>query len=127
VLDVVNACAARWVLGMPPVHERDVAVWRQSLGVADRGPRGLLDVAAAVSAGTTLPGLEAIAEDDRASWDAFVARTTDPKSRWDWRRRTAVGKQRSAWPAAVTRLSCTRACGSATRSSPLVNALAAPW
>jgi hypothetical protein len=87
VLDVVSACAARWVLGVPPVHEGDIAVWCQSLAVADRGPRGLLEFAAAVSAGTTLPGLEATAEDDRASWDAFVARTTDPKFRWDWRRR----------------------------------------
>jgi hypothetical protein len=87
VLDVVTAWAARWVLGVPPAHERDIAIWRQALGVADRGPRGLLELAAAVSAGTILPGLEAIAEDDRASWEAFVARTTDPKFRWDWRRR----------------------------------------
>ena len=87
VLDLVTACAARWVLGVAPVHERDIAVWRQALAIADRGQRGLLELAAAVSRGTTLPGLEAVAEDDRASWDAFVARTTDPKSRWDWRRR----------------------------------------
>jgi hypothetical protein len=75
------------VLGVPPTHERDIAVWRQALAIGDRGPQGLLELAAAVSGGTTLPGLEALAEDDRASWDAFVARTTDPKSRWDWRRR----------------------------------------
>lgn len=87
VLDLVSACGARWVLGVPPAHERDIAVWRQALAIADRGPRGLLELAAAVSGGTTLPGLEAVAEDDRASWDAFVGRITDPKLRWDWRRR----------------------------------------
>ena len=38
------------------------------------------------AAGTTLPGLEAFAEDDRQSWDAFVARVHDPKAAWDWRR-----------------------------------------
>jgi hypothetical protein len=95
VLDLVSACAARWVLGGPPAHERDIGLWRQSLAVAGRGPRGLLELGAAVSAGATLPGLEAIAEDDRASWDAFVARTTDPKFRWDWRRRD------SRWEAAL--------------------------
>jgi hypothetical protein len=87
LLDITSACAARWVLGVPPVHECEIAVWRQWLGVADRGPRGLLELAAIVSNGTTLPGLEAVAEDDRAAWDAFVARVSDPKSRWDWRRR----------------------------------------
>ncbi len=87
VLDVTSACTARWVLGVPPIHEREPAVWRQWLGIGDRGPRGLLEVAAIVSAGSTLPGLEAVAEDDRLSWDAFIARVADPKSRWDWRRR----------------------------------------
>jgi hypothetical protein len=87
VLDVTSACSARWVLGVPPIHERELAVWRQWHFVTDRGPRGLLELAEVVSAGTALPGLEAFVEDDRASWNAFVARITDPKSRWDWRRK----------------------------------------
>src|SRR6266508_4684632 len=73
--------------GVPPPEEREPAVWQQWLGVADHGPRGLLEVAEAASAGATLPGLETFAEDDRALWDAFVARLSDPNSRWDWRRR----------------------------------------
>ena len=64
-----------------------VAVWRGWLGVADPGPRGLLELAASVSTGTTLPGLDALSEEDGVSWDAFLARMTDPTSRWDWRRR----------------------------------------
>ncbi|HET6315889.1 MAG TPA: hypothetical protein VFG86_05485 [Chloroflexota bacterium] len=87
VLNVSAACSARWVLGVPPGSERQVGVWRAWLGVADRGPRGLLDMAAAVSAGTVLPGLDALADDDRDSWDSFVARTRDTKANWDWRRR----------------------------------------
>ena len=87
VLDVTVACCARWVLGVPPALERQVEVWRQWLGVADHGPRGLLEIAAAVSAGRTLPGLEAFAEDDRRSWETFRTRLADPSSRWDWRAR----------------------------------------
>jgi hypothetical protein len=87
VLNATAACSARWVLGVAPSDERDLPTWRTWLGVADRGPRGLLEMAALVAAGTTLPGLEAFAEDDRNSWDAFVARVHDPKGAGDWRRR----------------------------------------
>ena len=87
VLEVASACSARWVLGEPPDYEGEVAVWRRWLGVADPGPRGLLALAASVSTGTTLPGLDALADEDRVTWDAFAARMTDPSSGWDWRRR----------------------------------------
>lgn len=87
VLSVTSACSARWVLGVPPSSERDLVAWRTWLGVAERGPRGLLDLAALVSDGTTLPGLEAFVEDDRQSWEVLVARLRDPKGPWDWRRR----------------------------------------
>src|SRR5205823_11620594 len=56
VLNVTVACCARWVLGVPPTSERQVEVWRQWLGVAGHGPRSLLEIAAAVSAGQTPPG-----------------------------------------------------------------------
>jgi hypothetical protein len=87
VLNVMAACTARWVLGVRPEHERDIASWYSWLCVADRGPRGLLQMAEAVSAGTTLPGLEYFAEDDRESWEMFVARLKDAKMPWDWRKR----------------------------------------
>jgi hypothetical protein len=87
VLNVTVACSARWVLGVPPEDERQVSVWRTWLGVADSGPRGLLELAAAVSAGQTLPGLEAFAEDDEHSWEWFTARVADPKTSWNWRMR----------------------------------------
>jgi len=86
VLNLTVACSARWVLGVPPADERQLAVWRHWLGISDSGPRGLLDMAAAASAGNSLPGLETFAEDDRASWDSYTARLGDPSSRWDWRR-----------------------------------------
>jgi hypothetical protein len=87
VLDLVTACSARWTLGVPPTHEHEIAVWRRWLDVADRGPRGLLDLARRVSQLPTLPGLTALAEEDHASWDIFTARLADARSNWDWRRR----------------------------------------
>jgi hypothetical protein len=87
VLNVTEACSAHWVLGVPPEDERRVSIWRSWLGVADAGPGGLLQLAFAVSAGPTLPGLESCAEDDRRSWASFLSRLADPKASWDWRRR----------------------------------------
>ena len=87
VLNVTAACAARWVSGTPPVAERHLAIWRRWLGIREGGPDGLLRIAAAVSAGRTLPGLEACAEEDRRSWEAFTTRLGDASLAWDWRRR----------------------------------------
>jgi hypothetical protein len=87
VLNVSVACSARWVLGVPPDDERQASVWRTWLGIADAGPRGLLELAAIVSAGQTLPGLETFTEDDQRSWESFMARVADPKTSWDWRMR----------------------------------------
>jgi hypothetical protein len=87
VLSLTAACSARWVLGVPPEHERDIAAWYTWLGVADRRPRGLLQMAEAVSSGTTLPGLEYFAQDDSESWEMFAARLKDAKTPWDWRKR----------------------------------------
>jgi len=87
VLNVTTACSARWVLGVPTDDERQVSVWHQWLGVADTGPIGLLELAALVTTGQTLPGLETFAEDDLRSWESFCARVSDPKSSWDWRTR----------------------------------------
>jgi hypothetical protein len=87
VLNVTVACAARWVLGVPPDDERRLPVWRTWLGVADTGPRGLLGLATAVSAGQTLPGLDGYTEDDQHSWEYFTTRLSDPKTSWDWRMR----------------------------------------
>ncbi len=87
VLNVTVACAARWVLGVPPDDERQLAVWRTWLGIGDTGPRGLLELAAIVSAGQTLPGLETFTEEDQRSCESFATRLADPKSSWDWRMR----------------------------------------
>ena len=87
VLNVTVACSDRWVLGVPPDDERQLSVWRTWFGIADTGPRGLLELATLVSAGQTLPGLETFTEDDQRSWESFVARVSDPKTSWDWRMR----------------------------------------
>jgi hypothetical protein len=87
VLNLTVACSNRWVLGVPPDDERHLSVWRTWFGIADTGPRGLLELAALVSAGQTLPGLETFTEDDQRSWESFVARVSDPKTSWDWRMR----------------------------------------
>ena len=87
VLNLTAACSSRWVLGVPPAAELRLAVWREWLGVRDAGPAGLLQLAGLVSAGKTLPGLEACAEDDQRSWESFTTRVGDPTLAWDWRRR----------------------------------------
>ena len=87
VLNVIAACSDRWVLGVPPAAERQLTVWRQWLAVREDGPGALLRMAAAVSDGPQLPGLDACAEDDLRSWEAFAARMADPALSWDWRRR----------------------------------------
>ena len=87
VLNVTGACCARWVLGVPPAAERYLDVWRQWLGVRADGPTALFQLAAAVSAGRTLPGLQACAEDDDRSWEVFTTRLANASLAWDWRRR----------------------------------------
>jgi hypothetical protein len=87
VLNVTAACSARWALGVPPDDEREVSVWRTWLGIADAGPRGLLELANLVAAGQTLPGLETYTEDDQHAWESYASRLNDTKSPWDWRRR----------------------------------------
>ena len=117
VLDLVTACSARWTLGVPPVHERELGVWRQWLGVADRGPRGLLELARLVSTEPTLPGLVALVEEDRASWDVFTARLADARSNWDWRRRDS---RREAALGLASRCDATELYASLRLGDPLV-------
>jgi hypothetical protein len=117
VLDLVTACSARWTLGVPPAHEREIVVWRQWLGVADRGPRGLLDLARRVSREPTLHGLTALVEDDRASWDMFTARLADARSNWDWRRRD---RRREAALGLASRCDATELYSSLRLGDPLV-------
>jgi hypothetical protein len=117
VLDLVTACSDRWTLGVPPAHEREIAVWRHWLGVADRGPRGLLDLARRVSTEPTLPGLTALVEDDRASWDILNARLADPRSNWDWRRRDS---RREAALGLASRCDATELYSSLRLGDPLV-------
>jgi hypothetical protein len=117
VLDLATACSARWTLGVPPAHERELVVWRQWLGVADRGPRGLLDLARRVSTEPTLPGLAALLEDDQASWDMFTARLADARSNWDWRRRDS---RREAALGLASRCDATELYSSLRLGDPLV-------
>jgi hypothetical protein len=117
VLDLVTACSARWTLGVPPTHEREHVIWRQWLGVADRGPRGLLDLASRVSREPTLPGLTALVEDDQASLDIFNARFADARSNWDWRRRDS---RREAALGLASRCDATELYASLRLGDPLV-------
>ncbi|MBV9354156.1 MAG: hypothetical protein JO023_01385, partial [Chloroflexi bacterium] len=117
VLNITSACSARWALGVPPASERDLETWRAWLGVTDRGPQSLLQMAELVSAGTTLPGLDVFAEDDRQSWEAFVARLHDPKAPWDWRRRDS---RREAALGLATRCDAAELWGSLRLGDPLV-------
>jgi hypothetical protein len=117
VLDLTTACAARWVLGVPPADEKQLAVWRRWLGVADAGPGGLLALAGAVAAGPTLPGLEACREQDHASWDYFVGRLSDTARPWDWRSRD---NRREAALGLATRCDAAELYASLRLADPLV-------
>src|SRR5205085_6279917 len=81
------------------------------------GPRGLLDIAAAVSAGQTLPGLEAFAEDDQRSWETSRTRLVDSGSRWDWRARDS---RREAALGLATRCDAAELYESLSLGDPLV-------
>jgi hypothetical protein len=117
VLDAVSACGARWALGVPPAHDRELAVWRQWLGVADRGARGLLQLASLASKEPTLPGLTVLQEDDRASWDLLMARLADATSNWDWRRRD---NRREAALGLASRCDATELYASLRLGDPLI-------
>jgi hypothetical protein len=117
VLNVTVACSARWVLGVPPDDEHQVSVWRTWLGVTDTGPRGLLELAALVSAGQTLPGLDTFTEDDQHSWEAFAARMSDPKSSRNWRMRD---NRREAALGLATRCDATELYESLRLGDPLI-------
>jgi hypothetical protein len=117
VMNVTVACCARWVLGVPPTMERQVEVWSRWLGVADHGPPGLLEIATAISAGQTLPGLETFAEDDQRSWETFRMRLADPGSRWDWRARDS---RREAALGLATRCDAAELYDSLRLGDPLV-------
>jgi hypothetical protein len=117
VLDVTAACSARWVLGTPPADERQLAVWRHWLGIRDAGPAGQLELATAVSAGETLPGLEAFAEDDQRSWEYFTARVADPTAPWNWRARD---NRREAALGLATRCDAAELYASLRLGDPLV-------
>jgi hypothetical protein len=117
VLHVTAACSTRWVLGVPPVDDQVLALWRRWLGVVDPGPGGLLALSQTVSSGTTLPGLEAFAELDRRSWEYFVARVSDATAPWDWRSRD---NRREAALGLATRSDATELYESLCLADPLL-------
>jgi hypothetical protein len=119
VLNLTVACSARWVLGVPPDDERQVSVWRTWLDIAEAGPRGLLELAALVSTGQKLPGLDTLTEDDQRSWEAFVARVSDPKTTWNWRMRDS---RREAALGLATRCDAAELYESLRLGDPLVAA-----
>jgi len=85
VLDVVQACRSRWVLGLAPSAERSLSVWAQ--GVEDE--RAPLMLAELVSAGSPLPLLAVLVEDELASWE--YAQTAHAEGR-DWRHPDGTGR-----------------------------------
>jgi hypothetical protein len=114
VLNATAACSARWVLGVAPSDERGLPTWRRWLGVGDRGPRGLLDVAALVANGTTLPGLEPSSKTIAIRGTRWSRACTIRKEPGTGAGATAAAKPPSDWRAAATRPSCGKACGWAT-------------
>ncbi|HLZ20701.1 MAG TPA: hypothetical protein VKQ30_01075 [Ktedonobacterales bacterium] len=70
-----------------------------------------------MSAGEILPGLDTFAEDDTLSWESFVARVSDPKASWDWRRRD---NRREAALGLATRCDAAELYESLRLSDPLV-------
>lgn len=82
VLVVTTSARRRWVLGVHPDQEEDIATWARWLGVARTGPGRLHDLAALITAGATLPGLLHASVLDSASWDRYAARLTAGRPWW---------------------------------------------
>lgn len=77
VVDVVRACARRWVCGTSPEHDHDPGVWLNWLQVRGTGAQALLDLYEKVAAGTPLPVLAVMAEGERYAWEDAVSRFGD--------------------------------------------------
>lgn len=103
VADLTVGCRARWVTGQSPDAERDMAVWRRWLDVADTHLAGMLTVYDLICAGPVLPLLTELGDDDAYSYGQAVKALSEG---WDWRRpdtvsRAAVGLRSRCDAAAV--------------------------
>lgn len=88
---VTNTARRRWVLGVHPHREREIATWAHWLGVHTTGPDLLFDLARLIASGPILPGILDAGTTDNATDTASWKRHTD---------RVAAGRR---WNARDTR------------------------
>lgn len=89
VVNVVDACRRRFLIGTAPDEDHHASTWRQWLGVHDDATPGLLSTLALLTAGEPLPLLATLAGDDAYSWERAQAEHADG---WDWRRPDTTGR-----------------------------------
>lgn len=83
VVETLDACRTRWLLGTAPDAERAPATWRRWLAVVDDSVTGLLDLHELLSDGEPLQWLDVLADDDEY---AYGQAQTDHGDGYDWRR-----------------------------------------
>lgn len=83
VVETLDACRTRWLLGTAPESERAPTTWRRWLGITDDSVTGLLDLHAMLGDGDPLQWLDALADDDEY---AYGRAQTDHGDGYDWRR-----------------------------------------
>lgn len=82
-VQLLDACRARWVLGVAPEAEDRASTWRTWLHTADDGCAGLLAILDRLTDAPPLALLGSLVEDDAWTWAKARSEHTD---RWDWRR-----------------------------------------
>jgi len=83
VVDTLDACRARWMLGTAPDAERAPVTWRRWLGLTDDSVTGLLDLHDLLSDGEPLQWLDTLVADDEYAYGTAQSEHSDG---FDWRR-----------------------------------------
>ena len=82
VAALVPVCRTRWITGTAPDAERGPGTWRSWLSITGDGCAAMLAILDLLRAGTPLPLLDVIEQDDQRAW-AFAQR--DHTDHRDWR------------------------------------------
>jgi hypothetical protein len=82
VAALVPGCRTRWITGTTPDAERGPGTWRSWLGIPGDGCAAMLAMLDRLRAGTPLPLLDVIEQDDQRAWALAKRDHTDSR---DWR------------------------------------------
>lgn len=89
VVETLDACRARWTLGVAPDAERHPATWRRWLGITDDSVTGLLELHDRLTEGDPLRWLDVLTEDDEY---AYATAQSEHSDGFDWRRTDSTSR-----------------------------------